>query len=322
MTPSGARERRPVILNGGRELNAWIEAGGLPERPVRFRELRHRWQGFWFERHEKITAKRCADINLPRGPVFIVGMWRTGSTVLHTALENATGWSTPRTWQCFRPADFLLLPPPSPRREIRPMDAGVVESFSPQEDEFASLLMGEPSTYRAFIDPRRFDDLAVLLAEWKTPAPLLAPLSNRWETFLRAVLRSSPGTLLLKSPNHTFRIPWLANRFPDSQFIWILRRTQDVLASNRRMWTAMIDRYGQWALDPQALDRFLHVALSNHDDLLAWARHSIADRLLVTDFEEVIGDTKGLVSRIRRQVELNSALGLPAPPSGGATITR
>jgi hypothetical protein len=181
------------------------------------------------------------------------------------------------------------------------MDAGVIDTYSPQEDEFAALLLGENSTYRAFIDPRRFAELEALLDEWRASMVAGAgtvPLSSQWEVFLRAVLAHSPGRLLLKSPNHTFRIPWLAMRFPNARFIWLTRRTSDVLRSNRRMWTAMAERYGQWRLDPAALDRFLQHALVSHDEILDWARRNIPERLFVTTFDDVIGRASCLTADI------------------------
>jgi hypothetical protein len=179
------------------------------------------------------------------------------------------------------------------------MDAGRIETLSPQEDEFAALLLGEQSTYRGFIDPRRFDELGMLLEEWRNRAAIeRAPLSSRWECFLRAVLISSPGPLLLKSPNHTFRLPWLANRFPGSRFIWLTRRPADVLDSNRRMWASMIENYGQWRINPASLGRFLDRALRNHDDILDWARSAIADRLYMVEFDDVMDRRQQLISEI------------------------
>jgi hypothetical protein len=179
------------------------------------------------------------------------------------------------------------------------MDAGLIDTFSVQEDEFAALLLGETSTYRAFIDPRRFDELAVLLDEWKTcanaPRP---PLSVRWETFLRAVLNDAPGRLLLKSPTHTFRLPWLAMRFPKAQFVWLTRPLPDVLESNRRMWAAMVGRYGQWRLDTVNLDHFLHRAIQNHNEILEWARSAVPERLYIASFDEVVQDPINLTARI------------------------
>jgi hypothetical protein len=179
------------------------------------------------------------------------------------------------------------------------MDSGIIETFSPQEDEFASLLLGESTTYRAFIDPRRIGDLASLLDEWRTCATAAsAPLSLHWETFLRAVLMGSPGRLLLKSPNHTFRLPWLVKRFPDARFIWLNRGRHDMLRSNRRMWMAMAERYGQWRMRPAGLDAFLLRAVENHDEIFDWASRAIPERLYVADFDDVIHRMSAVLGRI------------------------
>jgi hypothetical protein len=185
------------------------------------------------------------------------------------------------------------------------MDAGRIGTFSPQEDEFAALLLGEPSLYRVFIDPRRIDQLGGLLLSWRRQMGQQqdeAPLSHGWETFLKAVLAHSPGPLLLKSPNHTFRLPWLAQRFPGARFIWLTRAADDVLASNRRMWTSMMERYSLWSHDPVNLEAFLIKAIENHDELLNWARHTLSDRLYMVKFDEVMNDPSNLVRRLVRQL--------------------
>jgi hypothetical protein len=179
------------------------------------------------------------------------------------------------------------------------MDVGLIDTFSVQEDEFAALLLGETSTYRGFIDPRRFDELEIVLDEWRTCAKAVTPpLSARWETFLRGVLNDAPGRLLLKSPTHTFRLPWLATRFPKARFIWLTRPLPAVLESNRRMWTAMVERYGQWRLDTVKLDHFLHRAIQNHNEILDWARSTIPERLYMASFDEIVQDPANLIARI------------------------
>lgn len=290
---------RPVLLPGGQDLLHWIESGGPVDRHLALQNLRLSWAAYWFERYAEITARRCATFALPSKMVFIVGLWRTGSTVLHRLLADATGWVTPRTWQCFRPADFLLTPPPRGRQVVRPMDQGLIGTSSPQEDEFAALLIGERSLYRAFIDPRRLNELADLLHQWEGSSDSAArPLSDRWEVFLKSVSQGTPGPLLLKSPNHTFRLPWLARRFPEAQFIWLMRSTQDVLASNWRMWSAMIQRYGLWQAESQLLEDFLEQAIRSHDEVFEWARGTLSDRIHVVAFDDVINDELRVVSEL------------------------
>jgi hypothetical protein len=141
----GSDTTPPVPLLGGTALLRWIDSGGSFDRSVPLHRIRLRWAALWFDRHLKLTGYRCAATGLPAKMVFIVGLWRSGTTVLHHALKEATGWATPRTWQCFRPADFLLAAEPRDLQAPRPMDEGRIGTFTPQEDEFASLLLGENS---------------------------------------------------------------------------------------------------------------------------------------------------------------------------------
>jgi hypothetical protein len=302
---NGPDVTHPVPLLGGRALLRWIDSGGSFDRRASHHRLRLRWAAFWFEHHLKLTSSRCAGCELPSAMIFILGLWRSGTTALHHALEEATGWTTPRTWQCFRPADFPLSAEPRDLQSTRPMDEGSIGTFTPQEDEFAALLLGESSVYRAFLDPRRFEELIPLLREWREPLnPRLPPLSSRWEVFLKAVTQRKPGPLLLKSPNHSFRLPWLAQRFKAAQFIWLTRSKSDVMASNLRMWTAMIERYSLWRGDPRMLHQFLDDALTNHDDILDWAREAIPDRIHIFPFERVINDRASLVTDLLAKLDL------------------
>ena len=289
----------PVLLSGGRALGHWIEAGGSPQRPVKLLRARLVWNAYWFERHFAWMEQYCCGTVLPSDPVFIVGLWRTGSTLLHQRLADATGWTTPRTWQCFAPAAFPLAPRPANRIARRPMDAGSITTFSPQEDEFAALLLGEESLYRSFIDPRRIAEIGALCGKWHaSAAPLDAALSPRWQVFLRAVLHAKPGRLLLKSPNHTFRVPWLAERFPNAQFVWLRRPAADVNASAVRMWESMISRYALWNPTPGEVEGFVRHAIRSHDDVLDWARGALPDRIHLVDFATLLNDDGSVVTRL------------------------
>jgi hypothetical protein len=303
----------PVLLHVGRELHKWIIAGGRPERFARLMRSRLRWGAYWFERHAAMTARRCTAASIPLDPIFIVGMWRTGSTALHQSLTQVSGWTTPLTWQCFRPADFLLVKPPQLRRVTRPMDHLQIDTRSAQEDEFAALVLGEPSLYRAFIDPRRLPELTDLLQQWQIPGQFGVPqLSDRWETFLKAILQERSGRLLLKSPGHTFRVPWLAARFPGARFIWLTRSAGEILSSNHRMWSAMIDRYGLWRCPAGFLEAFLSAALRVHDEIFDWARVALKGRIEVLTFQEVIRDPTQLAATLFERIcaaDVSSSLG-------------
>ena len=198
-------------------------------------------------------------------PVFVVGPWRSGTTVLHELLVAATHGAAPRTWQCMNAAAFAL--GAAPRGSVaaaRPMDGLPVLADSPQEDEFALLTVGIDSAYRAFWMPHRIGELhhTVEPDYWLQDSAWLVP----WTQLLLAMqARQGPGRgppLILKSPNHTWRLPALLQRFPKARFVWMARDPAQVLPSNRAMWLTMFRLHGLTAADPAALERFLELALT------------------------------------------------------------
>lgn len=272
------------LLLGSRALADWILGGGrLPRRHLRC-SLRLRWHAYWFELNWRTEEQQLAESALPPDPVFILGLWRSGTTVLHELLTACAPWTTPRTWQCFRPSTcFLTRAPSQGTVAYRPMDRGRIETSSPQEDEFALLLLGEPSAYRGFIDPRRLRDCGERL--WcGEEGPL-----RRWQDFLRGLAATAPGArMLLKSPNHTFRLPRLRALFPDARFVWIGRHTGEVLASNAKMWRAMMDLYGLWECPPGALEGFLQdMVRAGAAALGRCLEETPRDRLLWLEFEQL-----------------------------------
>lgn len=204
---------------------------------------------------------------LPERPLFVLGPWRSGSTVMHELLHAALGWPTPKTWQCMDPTAFRLQR--EPRRDVpvaRPMDGLALGALSPQEDEFALLGLGVDSAYRAFWMPHRLDGLHHTLdpAHWHHQPDWL----TAWGRFVAAIQGPHPH-LLLKSPNHSFRWPALLAAMPGAKAVWMLREGAAVFASNRKMWRQMAALHGLTPLDSAALDRFLAAALRRCAELLA-----------------------------------------------------
>jgi hypothetical protein len=308
------------IWYGARALADWIRAGGRPQRPIRALALRLRWHARWFEQNWQAQERELQTLPPAQAPVFILGLWRSGTTVLHELLAECTGWSTPHTWQCFHPSTCFLTGPPSAQAEIeRPMDAGRISTHSPQEDEFALLLLGEPSLYRGFIDPRRLAECAAMLRDRAADIPAATSLP-RWELFVRGVAqRHAEQRLLLKSPNHSFRLPLLQAQFPEAKFIWIGRHSGEVLASNLRMWRAMIDLYGLWHCPTGAIEAFLREALRASARVLTRSLEQLPpERLCWVDFEQLRADPR---ATLQRTLDFLGATPAATPAAAGASAT-
>ena len=239
----------------------------------------------------------------PPARLLIVGPWRSGTTALHELLFAAGDWVTPRTWQCMAAPTLGLVQHRGGGQRARPMDDRQVSVESPQEDEFAMLSLGGSSAYRGFLQPHRLAELHGTLQQetWVGDRAWF----ELWERFLDAVVATAgkpAGTpLLLKSPNHTFRLRAMFAGQQEARFVWVARDPAAVLASNRRMWTAMAGSYGLSALDPAALDAFLVEALLASARAL---RECLADvsprRFAVVSQQALRQDPSGVVDSLSR----------------------
>ena len=197
-----------------------------------------------------IFGKRLASAELHGPPVFIIGHWRSGTTLLHELMVLDERYSSPSTFQCFAPHHFLvtewffqrflrwLLP------GKRPMDNMAAGWDRPQEDEFALMNLGLPSPYRHIAFPREAPvDLNYLDFRDVDQASL-----RRWldalRGFLLGVSTVTGRPLVIKSPTHTGRIAALAKEFPDARFIHVTRDPRALFPSTCRLWTSLADIQG------------------------------------------------------------------------------
>src|SRR5690242_21529265 len=86
----------PILFPMGRLALDWVLEGGKPQRGGRWP---YRWQQFWFEQNLRAQDARCTPEPPLKPPVFILGMWRSGTTFLHELLDTSRTLHAPNTWQ-------------------------------------------------------------------------------------------------------------------------------------------------------------------------------------------------------------------------------
>jgi omega-hydroxy-beta-dihydromenaquinone-9 sulfotransferase len=192
---------------------------------------------------------RIRDANL-QPPVFVLGHWRTGTTLMHELLIQDARFGFPDMQDCFNPHHALLtnrffktycrwmLP------GKRPMDNMLFGWERPQEDEFALALLGLPSTYTDFAFPHRPPmSPGALDLSGLTPAEL-AKWKRLFVRFLKEVTVRTGKRLVLKSPPHTARVPVLLELFPDARFVHIVRDPRIVFPSTINLWKTLARTHG------------------------------------------------------------------------------
>ncbi len=245
-------------------------------------------------------------------PVFILGHWRTGTTWLHELLALDPRHRAPTTYECFCPNhafltyDWLTSWTGFTLPSKRPPDAMPVGWHLPQEDEFGLLNLGVPSIYRGVAFPNQpWPDQKSLELDALSPAERERWL-NRWRWFLRTVLARREGRLILKSPQHTFRVPHLLQSFPRARFIYLVRNPLSVIPSTIRLWKTLSSVHGYGGkmrntLEEEVLAMFARM----HQRVEATKGDVPADRWQVVRYEDFVQDPVTRLRDIYEQLSLD-----------------
>ena len=257
-----------------------------------------------------IYGRRVARTPIAQPPLFIVGHWRTGTTLLHELMVRDEQFSYPTTFQVMAPHHFLLTSGFLPRLlrhalpTSRPMDNMPVGFDRPQEDEFALCNLGVPSPYLKWAFPNR-------------PAPDdyldLDSISERelkaWTDalvgFVRRLSFLDPRRQVMKSPTHTARVGHLKRAFPGAQFVHIVRDPREVFPSTVHTWKQI---WGSVAFQNPTFEGIEEYVLSNFERMDASfdrERKLLSEKELVElRYEDLIRDPVGAVGKVYDQLGL------------------
>lgn len=169
-------------------------------------------------------------------PLFILGVWRSGTTHLHNLFARDDRFAFPTTFETFYPHTFLTtrringplmaaaMPP------TRPQDNVMMGIEEPQEDEFALCGMTGLSFTLSWAFPRSTHYARYLTLRDATPEE-----RRRWQqalfAFVQKLTYKHGKPLVLKSPAHMGRIRLLLELFPDAKFLHIHRHPFAVFKS-------------------------------------------------------------------------------------------
>jgi hypothetical protein len=164
-------------------------------------------------------------------PVFIIGFWRSGTTLLHNLLCQDSHAAYTTTMQTVFPhitltqgwwvkaATNLLLPPK------RPFDNVHMNMGFPQEEEFGLTNIQPFSLYNFFLFPADFDRIVEeeLFTE-NFPGVQLERWKAHYRGMVTKALLNTRGTRYVsKNPCNMVRMKLLRGMYPGSKFIFIYR---------------------------------------------------------------------------------------------------
>jgi hypothetical protein len=177
-------------------------------------------------------------------PIFVLGMWRSGTTHLHNLFAVDDRLAFPNLYQVGYPHTFLgteaaatrLLGFFLPAKRIQDnMKQGL---DLPAEDELALAVTTFRSAYLSSVFPRRAD----YYDRYATFRNVLDRDVEQWQQallwFAKKLTWKYHKPLVFKSPLHTGRIKLLLDVFPDARFVHIHRDPYAVFQSSRHTFLA------------------------------------------------------------------------------------
>lgn len=265
-------------------------------------------------REARLTRGRLDEHRVDPRPLFIIGHFRSGTTLLHDLLAHDPTFSYPTTFQVFFPRVFLtakdlLVPvfeqslPPHRYGDHVPLTVD-----GPHEDEFALGQLSPLGFYHALYFPARarehFDRSVFLDAE--ADRALWQRLYTRF--LAKVSLEGGGRALLIKNPAHTGRIPLLLELFPQARFIHIYRNPLAVYLSSASFFRRFVDTYALQRISERELRELVlyvyqHLMLRFFEDVARIPRGQLAH----VCYEELVADPASSVERTYH------ALGLEVP---------
>ena len=265
----------------------------------------------WYRRREDKTFGEDLDrVHVPP-PVFILGHWRSGTTLLHNLLARDEQFAYPNLYEVFFPHTFLiteddrhrLVAPLIPH--TRAFDNMAQGLDMPNEDEFATAAASLCSPYLWWAFPRNTRKYERYL----TFRDVSASEVDRWKLaftrFLKKLTLRHGRPLLLKSPPHTARVGLLRSIFPEAKFVHVHRDPFTVFRSTRHLNDVFTDSLRLQSVDSVDSDdavirryRLMHDAyFDDRDAVPAGHLHELA-------FEDLERDPIGEIRKVYNALDL------------------
>lgn len=183
----------------------------------------------WFE--ILMFSNKLKRTPLPTSPVFILGHWRSGTTLLHNAMAQDKQFAFINTFQSvfanqffgsrwlFKPLMRMLMP------EKRPADNVLLSTELPQEEGIALSNINSFAFYNFFYFPQDWKDMYARYISGDATSPeVLSAYSSQYKKLIaQALIEYKRKEFISKFPPHTGSIKQLLEMFPAAKFIYIYR---------------------------------------------------------------------------------------------------
>lgn len=258
---------------------------------------------------KELAAKPWIEKQEIKQPVFIIGMPRTGTTILHAMLHEDPNHRSPLAWEC-------LLPYPAATPETFRNNA----QLATIEKEFSQLFKLVPDFKRKHYmeadAPQECLGITALdFNSFQFSAQLYLPSYMEWffeESDMLGTMRFHKRFLqylqsggvkgerwLLKSPVHLMRLPEIFEVYPDACIIMTHRGPADIVSSTASLISSVRTLYSDNE-DPRVTGEEQAMIWSKYFNRFIESRKKLnkEDQIIDLKFEDFVKDQTGVAKQI------------------------
>ncbi|GBG36793.1 sulfotransferase family protein [Mycobacterium montefiorense] len=243
-------------------------------------------------------------------PLIVLGMPRTGTTVISYLLDRDPGRRSLLHWQCVDPI------PPAPTESLRTdprclalleEQAKILEMVTqakvalphwedadgPTEDMFIHNQDFKGLSWDSFLSTSRY-------SEWLFDETDMTSTYEYQKRYLQVLQSTAPGAWSLKMPSHSVHIEALLKVFPDARLVWAHRDPYKATGSLANLWKLPKGMtHNPEAIDSEAMGRNAMWQMRYHVDRPLRARERIGDdRFFHMYYHEMMRDPMDVMRRI------------------------
>lgn len=222
------------------------------------------------KKEQRQFSEALQKVSIEQNPVFILGHWRSGTTLLHKLMALDKQFNFPTVFQIYNPNSLLYLEPRLRAKlenipeQKRPMDNMTIRFDDPGEEEFAVSVTSLKSQVLGWVFPKNISYYDRYLT-FNDVNPVEIEL---WQASLLLILKKltlrNPKPLLLKSPQNTGRIKELLELFPKAKFIHLHRHPYAIFRSTLKLYRETVSRfylqqYNDSGLEEEIINRYVRM---------------------------------------------------------------
>lgn len=259
----------------------------------------------WHRRYPEIAEQEVP------APVFVVGLWRTGTTIMSYLLAQDPARRSLLRWEAAEPAPPPGTDPVADRARIDRV-ASVIDRQRRASPQLAAVNIQEPEgptecvlTLSHEFKSQLFDTMLHIPSyyRWNRDTDQRSAYEHHKATLQLLQWKRPPSSWHLKAPAHTLSLPALSAVYPDARFVVVHRDPAVSLASACDFWELQMRTFSNH-VDTEALGaHWLDVYADALTDLERFLSVTPPERVLVLQYSE-LRDPLAAIARMYNHLNL------------------